>query len=164
MTIASKSRSGSVLTLRIAACAAIASSCQPAKPMHRKTSGHENAIRNTERRYAAVPDVGPTAGGDNRRPPALCQGEPSKLREQLLAGFGVLDDDRAHRAVLRRFEDFFLGVTLRIDRLRLTVVVHAKHIRGVGLAHLIADAEKVIDPDAQLAGHRPLLLPVDRQR
>ena len=47
----------------------------------------------------------------------------AELREQALAGFRILDKDRAHRAVLRGFENFRLRVGHWIDHVRLAIIV-----------------------------------------
>src|SRR4051794_21673800 len=44
-----------------------------------------------------------------------------QLGEQLFAGLGVLDNDRAHRAVLRGLKDLLFAVAGRVDRLRLAI-------------------------------------------
>src|SRR5262249_45371167 len=81
------------------------------------------------------------------------RGGARRLRKQLLAGFGVLDEDRADRAVLSGFQDLLDGVSRGIDGLRLTVVVQPEDLRRDGLTHRIADAHVVVDADAQLTGH-----------
>jgi hypothetical protein len=71
----------------------------------------------------------------------------------LLAGLGVLDEDRADGAVLGRLQDLLNGVSCGIDGLSLTVVVEPEDLRRDRLAHRIADAHVVVDADAQLTGH-----------
>jgi hypothetical protein len=45
----------------------------------------------------------------------------------LFARIGILDSNRADRAVLRGFENLLLAVARRIDRLRLAVVVNLNY-------------------------------------
>src|SRR5215469_15285742 len=83
-------------------------------------------------------------------------GTGQNLRKQLFSRISILDDDRAHRAVLGSLKDLLLTVAGGVDRLRLAIVVEPEHIGRIRLAHCITDAEKVVDPNAQLAGHRYL--------
>src|SRR2546423_11093426 len=101
--------------------------------------------------------------------PGGCQSNPAtgtlwRLREQLFPGLGVFDEDRAHRATLRGLEDLLDRVSVRIDRFRLAVVIEPEDMRGERLAHCVADAEAVVDPDAYHLGHRRPLFPADPQR
>src|SRR5207248_9347583 len=76
-----------------------------------------------------------------------------RLGEQLFAGVGVLDGNRADRTILRCFEDLLLAVARRVDRFGLPIVVEPEDVRREGLAHRVADASGVIDADAQVASH-----------
>src|SRR4051812_13920191 len=53
----------------------------------------------------------------------------NQLREQPFARLGVLDEDRADRAVLRRFQNFLHSVPRGIGHLRLAVVIELEHLR-----------------------------------
>src|SRR5215472_15463920 len=92
------------------------------------------------------------------------RGCPHCLRKQLFSGLRIFDDDCAHRAVLGGLKDLLFAVAGGVDRFRLAIVVEPKHIGRKCFAHRIADAEEVVNSNAQLARHRPLLLPMDRQR
>jgi hypothetical protein len=77
--------------------------------------------------------------------------------KQLFPGFGVLDENRAHRTVLRRLQDRGFVIAGGIRHLRLAIIIHTKRFWRERFAHLIADADLVVDPDLQLSGHRRLL-------
>src|SRR5262245_37160857 len=74
-------------------------------------------------------------------------------REQYLVRLRILHADSADRTVLRCLQDLLNAVTCRIDDLRLTILVEAKHRSCDGLAHGVADTDLRIDPDAQFTGH-----------
>src|ERR1700722_7753204 len=77
--------------------------------------------------------------------------------KQLFPGFGVLDENRAHRTVLRRLQDRGFIIAGGIRHLRLAIIIYAERFWRERFAHLIADADLMVDPDFQLSGHRRLL-------
>ena len=78
---------------------------------------------------------------------------PNRLREELLSGVCVHHADGCHRALLGSFDDDFLGVGVDIRGNRLAVIVQSQCLGGDADAHLVANAEVVVDRYTQFSGH-----------
>src|SRR5262249_3486217 len=106
---------------------------------------------------AVPPPTGdkPAVRGSRSRP--YGEREPARpldcLREQAFPRLSILHEDGADRTVFRRLQNLLLGISLRVNRLGLTVGIELKHVRGKSLAHGIAHTHVVIHPEAQFASH-----------
>ena len=72
-------------------------------------------------------------------------GATRRLREELLSRLGVGHADGGHGALLGGLEDDLLGIAINVCGDRLTVVIEREGLGGDGDAHLVANAQVVVD-------------------
>ena len=73
--------------------------------------------------------------------PYRCNG----LREELLPALGVEHADGGHRTLFGSLQDDLLGVGVHVRRDGLPVVVERERLGGDADAHLVANAQVVVD-------------------
>ena len=82
-------------------------------------------------------------------------GGPSLLREDGAAAAGFHDDDRLDRAGTGRVEDGGVGIDQLLHRQRVAIGAEGEAVTRGGGADAGADADRALDDDPPLRGHRP---------